>query len=123
VQTQIGVRVEQSAVVAAGLAATVAATAGDVHVGVAAVVACAATEAVLAISLATLLSDRRACVLDLIAQGRDALPIAVVQHERRRLMACSHRRDLARSLHALAAEAPIRLARPSRGGRCTRRAC
>jgi hypothetical protein len=112
-QAQIGVRVEQATVVAAGLAASTAAIAAGVHGAMAALVACAITAALLAVGLATLFSDRRTCALELIAQGHDTLHLTVVQRERRRLLALPHRRELARSLHSLADEAPIRLARPS----------
>jgi hypothetical protein len=112
-QARIRVRVEQATVVAAGLAASAGAITAGARGAMAALVACAVTEVLLALSAATLLSDRRACALQIIAQGHDTSRHAIVERERRRLLAATHRRDLARSLHALADEAPVRLASPS----------
>jgi hypothetical protein len=79
------------------------------------VIACVAAAITLAASLLMLASDRHARLLELIADGRSDLPLAGVERERRRLLTASNRAALARSLHDLADEAPVRLACPASG--------
>jgi hypothetical protein len=63
-------------------------------------------------SLGLLLSDRNACVLGLIAEGRAGLPLRVVERERRRLLARDTRLGMARRLARLAGEARREVCRP-----------
>jgi len=115
VQQRITVRLEQAAVVGAVLAATVAALTAGATEALAAILACAVAEVALAVSLATLTSDRRACAIDLLIAGRGGLPVPVVQRERARLLAPAHRHERARSLRELADEAQRNLPRPLSG--------
>jgi hypothetical protein len=114
-QQRITVRLEQAAVVGVILATSVAAMAAGAAEAAAAILACAVAEVGLAASLATRMSDRRACVIDLIIEGRGGLPLPVVRRERARLLAPAHRRDHARSLRELADEAQRDPVRPLSG--------
>jgi hypothetical protein len=106
------IRLEGVAVVAAILCGSVAAlVAGDEDAG-AVVIAAVVAEAVLVASLGLLLSDRNACVLGLIAEGRAGLPLRVVERERRRLLARDTRLGMARRLARLAGEARREVCRP-----------
>jgi hypothetical protein len=115
VQQRITVRLEQAAVVGAVLAASVAELAVGAAEALAAIVACAVVEVALAVSVATLTSDRRACVIDLLIEGRGGLPLPVVRRERARLLSPAHRHERARSLRELADEAQRKVWRPRSG--------
>jgi hypothetical protein len=99
---QMTVRVEGAAIVAAILSGAVAALASGVDHALAVVLASVVAEVALIGSVALLASDCRAHIRDLIIEGRGALPLEVVQRERRRLMARDTRAALARSLATLA---------------------
>jgi hypothetical protein len=115
VQQRISVRLEQAAVVGAVLAAGVVAMTAAATEALAAILACVVAEVGLAVSLATLTSDRRACVINLLIEGRGGLPLPVVRRERRRLLAPAHRHERARSLRELTAEAQRNPVRPLSG--------
>jgi hypothetical protein len=85
------VRVEQSVVVLAVMSAGGIALAAGVSQALGLIVGTAVVQSALTGSLALLVSDRRAHVRDLIIDGRDSLPLAVVQRERRRLLAPAYR--------------------------------
>jgi hypothetical protein len=106
---QMTVRVEQSAIVVAILSVSVAALLAGVTQALVAVVAAAVAAVPLTASFAMLTSDRRACVRDLIIEGRGTLPLPVVQRERRRLLARTTRAELARSLETLREDASRRV--------------
>jgi hypothetical protein len=110
---QMTVRVEQSAIVVAILLASVVALLAGVTQALVAVVAAAVAALALTASVAKLTSDRRACVRDLIIEGRGTLPLPVVQRERRRLLARDTSAELARSLDALREEASRRVRCPT----------
>jgi hypothetical protein len=59
---------------------------------------------VLSVLLAVRVQARRDCVTDVILEGSEELPVAVVQRERRRLLSDRNRVGLARSLEELARE-------------------
>lgn len=99
------VRVEQSAVVLTVMSAGGIARAAGVSRALGLIMGTAVVQLALTGSLAMLASDRRAHVRDLIIDGRDSLPLAVVQRECRRLLAPAHRARLARSLDELRHEA------------------
>ena len=113
VQERISTRRQQTAVVPAVLGAAIVALATGHRGALALVPVCASAEIVLATSLLRLASDRRAQVLELIADGHGAL--AAVARERRRLLTAWHRAQLARSLHELADNASVRVACPASG--------
>jgi hypothetical protein len=97
-------------VIAVSAAAAIAGVSAALPVVVAAVVVAVA----MACSLATLSAERRDRVLDLIIEGRDSLPLAIVARERQRLADPGHRAQLSQSLEALRREAQHpRLRRPS----------
>jgi hypothetical protein len=110
---QMSVRVEQSAIVVAILSASVAALMAGVSQALAVVVGGAVAALALAGSFAMLASDRRTCILDLIIEGRGSLPLAVVQRERRRLLARTTRAQLARSLDTVREDASRRMRCPT----------
>jgi hypothetical protein len=58
----------------------------------------------LSVLLAVRVQARRDCVTDVILEGSEELPVAVVQRERRRLLSDRNRVGLARSLEELARE-------------------
>ena len=58
----------------------------------------------LGISFVTASASRRDRALDLIAEGRDALPLDAVRRQRQRLLNPRHARDLARSLDHIRSE-------------------
>jgi hypothetical protein len=95
----------QSLVVAAILAASLPAAASDA--GWAPAMAAAAGLVLVALGvMAVLLRQRkREQAVALIAEGREELPIAIVEHERRRLLAGRMRSYLAASLESLVEEA------------------
>jgi hypothetical protein len=115
VEQRLATRRQQIAIVLAMLAAAGAALAAGRHEALAIVLACVSAEIILATSLLMLTSDRHARMLELIVDGHGDLSIAGVARERRRLLTPSHRAALARSLHDLADEAPVRLACPTSG--------
>jgi hypothetical protein len=108
------IRVEGMAVVAAILCGSVAALAAGDADARAVVIAAVAAEVVLLASLGILVSDRRACVIGLIAAGRAGLPLRVVEREQRRLLARHTRVATARHLAGLAREARREASRPRR---------
>ena len=55
------------------------------------------------------------CALDLILQGREKLPVAAVQHQRRRLIDPRTRQDLARALETIIHQTTTRQTIPTRG--------
>jgi hypothetical protein len=112
VQERITTRRQQIAVVLAMLAVAGAALATSHAWALAMALGAVVAEIALAASLLILASDRRARILELIAHGHGHLPLRTVQRERRRLLAPPHRAELARSLHELADQARLRLARP-----------
>jgi hypothetical protein len=61
--------------------------------------------ALLSLLLLLRVQERRDCVIDLIMQGNEDLPIEMVQRARRRLIAARNRRGLARNLEELADQA------------------
>jgi hypothetical protein len=109
---RIAVRVEGSAVVMAILSVGVAGLVVGVADALDVVIAAGVTEVLLIGSAAILVSDLRACVRDLIIDGRGGIPLAVVQRERRRLTARENRAELQRSLTGLACEAVCQVAAP-----------
>jgi len=110
---QMRVRVAQLAIVVAILSASVAGFMTGVAGALAGVVAAVVAALVLAGSLAMLTSDRRTRVRDLIIEGRGGLPLAVVQRERRRLLARTTCAQLARSLDTLCEDAERRVRCPA----------
>lgn len=60
---------------------------------------------VLSLVFAVRVQARRDCVTDVILEGREDLPVAVAQRERRRLVSDRHRLGLARSLEEMVREA------------------
>jgi hypothetical protein len=114
-QEHISTRRQQTAIVLATLAAAGAALTTGHRSALAIVIGCIAAEIVLATSLLMLASDHRARVLKLIAHGHGDLRTRAGERERRRLLTASQRAALARSLHQLADEAPVRLASPASG--------
>jgi hypothetical protein len=113
VLNQMTVRVEQSVVVLTAMLAGGVGLAAGVSQALALIAGAAVVQGALMGSLAILVSDRRAHVRDLIIDGRDSLPLAVVQRERRRLLTPGHRLALARSLDELRHEAEHPVLRPS----------
>jgi hypothetical protein len=114
---RLGVLLRQSLAVAALLSAGVAALAAGVPVALWVVVGAGAVEAVLLCGMALLAQARRERALDLVIQGGGDLPLAAVQHERRRLSHPECREWLARWLDDIreAGERPVgyqRAARP-----------
>jgi hypothetical protein len=105
---------EQSVVVLGLSVASVVAALAGVPGALAATAAAVVAQAGLAYALAIAAATRRERVLDLIAEGRDRLPLAAVQRERERLLDRRHRIALADSLDGLRsdAERPMRTARP-----------
>ena len=102
---QMAISVDGLAVVTATLSGAVAALVAGVAGALAVVIGSVAAEAALGGVFAILVSDRRACVRDLIIEGRGSLPLRVVERERRRLTARKTRLELAESLVKLAREA------------------
>ena len=88
------IRLEGVAVVAAILCGSVAELVAGDEDARAVVFAAVAAEVALVASLGILVSDRRACVLGLIADGRAGVPLRVVERERRRLLARPTRLDM-----------------------------
>jgi hypothetical protein len=115
VQERITTRRHQIAAVLVLLAVAGGAAATGRSWAPAVVAGCVGAEIALAASLLILASDRHARSIELIADGRGDLRLPDLQHECRRLLAPAHRAELARSLHQLADEAPIRLARAHPG--------
>ena len=60
---------------------------------------------VLSLVFAVRVQARRDCVTHVILEGREDLPVAVAQRERRRLVSDRHRLGLARSLEEMVREA------------------
>jgi hypothetical protein len=83
--------VEQSLVVLSLAIASLAAAVAGVPGGPAAIAACVVVQTGLASALFVAAATRRERVLDLIAEGRDRLPLAAVQRERERLLDARHR--------------------------------
>ena len=108
------IRLEGVAVVAAILCGSVAELVAGDEDARAVVFAAVAAEVALVASLGILVSDRRACVLGLIADGRAGVPLRVVERERRRLLARATRLDMARYLSGLGGEARREARRPRR---------
>jgi hypothetical protein len=109
---RLTVRVEQTLVALTMLAASLGALGAGVSYALAAVVASAVAALGLGGSVAILASDRRACVRDLIIEGRGDLRLAVVEREPRRLLGRTHRAELARSLDTLCEQAQRQAAPP-----------
>ena len=107
------VRGEQSVVVATMVAASLSAVLAGVSEARAAVVAALVAQIAVTWRLVLRASARRDIVLDLIVDGREALPLRSVARERRRLLDRRHRVLLARALDALREEAAIPLVRRS----------
>jgi hypothetical protein len=104
---------EQSVVVATMVAASLSVVLAGVSEARAAVVAALVAQIAVTWRLVLRASARRDIVLDLIVDGREALPLRSVARERRRLLDRRHRVLLARALDALREEAAIPLVRRS----------
>ena len=95
------------------VAASLSAVLAGVSEARAAVVAALVAQIAVTWRLVLRASARRDIVLDLIVDGREALPLRSVARERRRLLDRRHRVLLARALDALREEAAIPLVRRS----------
>ena len=113
VTNDIRVMAEQSIVVTTMLAAGLSAVLAGVSEAGAVVVAALLVQVAVTWRLVLTASARRDIVLDLIVDGREALPLRSVARERRRLLDRRHRVLLARALDALREEAAIPLMRRS----------
>lgn len=107
---------EHAVVVGALLTASAIALLAGVADAVSLVLAATMVEVALVSRAALLATTRRFEVLDLISEGRGALPIPAVLQTRARLLDQNHRRRLAASLRALgtASQEPIQTHPPTR---------
>jgi hypothetical protein len=103
VTAAIAVVERQASAVGIVLVASVAATDGSVAIAVAA--SAAVVVVVLVAIVARLVDQRRRLAVDLIAEGREALPLRAVERERRRLIDLRARVRLARSYERVIEEA------------------
>jgi hypothetical protein len=105
VTTQLSVAIEQSVAVSVVLALAVVALIHDLAIGAPLAVAAAAVLAALLARVGVLLAASNRRALELIAQGRGALPVEAVARVRQRLLDPAQRERLARSLDVIRAEA------------------
>jgi hypothetical protein len=114
VMDRMRTRSAQAGMVMVVIAASGAAALGGVLAARPVVVAAVVVEVAIACSLGMLGAERRDRVLDLIIDGRERLPLAIVARERQRLVDPRHRAQLSQSFEALGREAQHpRLRRPS----------
>jgi hypothetical protein len=103
---RVNVALNQSMSVAGVVAVGVGALVAHAAAGLALIVAAAVVELLIACRIAVLRESRRVNVLDLIAEGRAELPIAVVARTSARLRGARHRQRQARSIETLLERRP-----------------